>query len=178
MCCACATRRSLEVVPLKQAPDARSAAWWISLQLPSTTGYGNAEAEQAAGTAQTEQEKDAELAQLRKENKQLKEANEILKLASAFSPRRSRAAHANNRGFPPHVPAPVFHRADVPGSTTINTRSHQQRTYRYQARLFGPTPVELRDAYDANRLVDIWTRNRRVYGRHKLWRAATRAFHR
>ncbi|WP_373370047.1 transposase [Corynebacterium cystitidis] len=32
-------------------------------------------------------EKDAELEKLRRENKQLKDANEILKLASAFSPR-------------------------------------------------------------------------------------------
>gem|GEM_PF-5809278 len=38
-------------------------------------------------------EKDAELATLRKENARLKEANEILKLASAFSPRRSSTAN-------------------------------------------------------------------------------------
>ena len=43
-----------------------------------------AEAEAQEGKTQTEKEKDAELAQLRKENRQLKEANEILKLASAF----------------------------------------------------------------------------------------------
>ncbi|SPJ41374.1 hypothetical protein CHUV2995_02188 [Corynebacterium diphtheriae subsp. lausannense] len=38
-------------------------------------------------------EKDAELEKLRRENKQLKNANEILKLASAFSPKRSSTAH-------------------------------------------------------------------------------------
>lgn len=41
-------------------------------------------------TTQTEQEKDTELNQLRRENKQLKQANEIVKLASAFRPSRSR----------------------------------------------------------------------------------------
>lgn len=42
---------------------------------------------------QSDAEKDAELITLRKENARLKEANEILKLASAFSPRRSSTAH-------------------------------------------------------------------------------------
>lgn len=42
---------------------------------------------------QSDAEKDAELAALRKENARLKEANEILKLASAFSPRRSSTAN-------------------------------------------------------------------------------------
>lgn len=35
--------------------------------------------------AEFEQEKDAELAQLRKENRQLKEANEILQVGLSFS---------------------------------------------------------------------------------------------
>lgn len=38
----------------------------------------------AQAMAESEQDKDAELAQLRKDNRQLKQANEILKLASAF----------------------------------------------------------------------------------------------
>lgn len=40
--------------------------------------------------------KDQELAALRKENAQLKEANEILRLASAFSPRRSSTANKSS----------------------------------------------------------------------------------
>lgn len=42
---------------------------------------------------QSAAEKDAELVALRKENARLTEANEILKLASAFSPRRSSTAN-------------------------------------------------------------------------------------
>ncbi|WP_257161597.1 transposase [Corynebacterium cystitidis] len=41
----------------------------------------------------SEADEDAELKKLRRENQQLKEANEILKLASAFSPRRSVTAN-------------------------------------------------------------------------------------
>ncbi|MBC3186986.1 IS3 family transposase, partial [Corynebacterium sp. zg-331] len=47
--------------------------------------------------------------------------------------------------------------------------------YRYQARNFGPTDAELDQAYEANRLYDLWVANRRVYGRRKLWKAAKRA---
>lgn len=42
---------------------------------------------------QSDAEKDAELITLRKENAQLKEANEILKLDPAFSPRHSSTAN-------------------------------------------------------------------------------------
>ncbi|CAB0598123.1 hypothetical protein CIP107537_00967 [Corynebacterium diphtheriae] len=42
---------------------------------------------------QTDAEKNAELITLRKENARLKEANEILKLASAFSPKWSSTAN-------------------------------------------------------------------------------------
>lgn len=42
---------------------------------------------------QTDAEKNAELITLRKEKARLKEANEILKLASAFSPRQSSTAN-------------------------------------------------------------------------------------
>ncbi|VZH84934.1 hypothetical protein [Corynebacterium rouxii] len=42
---------------------------------------------------QTDAEKNAELITLRKENARLKETNEILKLASAFSPRWSSTAN-------------------------------------------------------------------------------------
>ena len=47
----------------------------------------------AQAMAKYKQDKNAELAQLRTDNHQLKEANEMLKLASAFSPRRSVSAH-------------------------------------------------------------------------------------
>ena len=39
--------------------------------------------------------------QLERENKELQRANEILRKAAAFSPRRSSTAHTNNGGFYP-----------------------------------------------------------------------------
>lgn len=51
-------------------------------------------------------------------------------------------------------------------------------TYRaYAARDFRPTDAELDDAYAANTLHQLWTKNRSVYGQRKLWRAAGRAGH-
>lgn len=53
----------------------------------------NAEATNAQAMAESEQEKDAELAQLRKDNRQLKEAHEILHVGLSFSHRRSLTAN-------------------------------------------------------------------------------------
>lgn len=47
--------------------------------------------------------------------------------------------------------------------------------YAYAARGFGPSRRDLEDAYAANELFDLWVRNRRLYGRRKLWKAALRA---
>lgn len=47
--------------------------------------------------------------------------------------------------------------------------------YAHAARGFGPSSRDLDDAYAANALYDLWKRNRRLYGRRKLWRAARRA---
>jgi len=47
--------------------------------------------------------------------------------------------------------------------------------YAHQARGFGPSIQELDDAYAANEMFDLWMRNRRLYGRRKLWKAAQRA---
>ncbi|MDK8846465.1 transposase [Corynebacterium sp. MSK297] len=52
-----------------------------------------AEAAEVEATTQAEQEKDAELNQLRRENKQLKQTNEGVKLASDFSPKHSSTAN-------------------------------------------------------------------------------------
>lgn len=46
--------------------------------------------------------------------------------------------------------------------------------YAHQARGFGPSSRELEDAYAANELCDLWVRNRRLYGRRKLWKAVLR----
>ena len=47
--------------------------------------------------------------------------------------------------------------------------------YAHAAAGFGPTDAELRQAYLANQLRDLWAANRRLYGRRKLWIAARRA---
>ena len=46
--------------------------------------------------------------------------------------------------------------------------------YAHQARDFGPSAQDLEDAHAANELFDLWVRNRRLYGRRKLWKAALR----
>ena len=46
--------------------------------------------------------------------------------------------------------------------------------YAHAARDFAPTEAELTEAYLVNRLFDLWVKNRRVYGRRKLWKAALR----
>lgn len=47
--------------------------------------------------------------------------------------------------------------------------------YAHAARGFGPTEVELEEAYAAHVLYRLWVKNRRVYGQYKLWKAARRA---
>lgn len=47
--------------------------------------------------------------------------------------------------------------------------------YEYAARDFGPTAADLFEACAANELYDLWVANRRLYGQHKLWKAAHRA---
>ena len=49
--------------------------------------------------------------------------------------------------------------------------------YAYAARGFRPTRAEYDDAYAANAVFDLWVKNRRLYGRRKLWKAAVRAQH-
>lgn len=47
--------------------------------------------------------------------------------------------------------------------------------YAHAARDFAPTQAELTEAYLVNTLFNLWAKNRRVYGRRKLWKAALRA---
>ncbi|MFT4286902.1 IS1380 family transposase, partial [Nocardioides sp.] len=47
--------------------------------------------------------------------------------------------------------------------------------YAHRARNFGPSPVELDEAYAAHELYRLWVANRKLYGQHKLWKAAVRA---
>jgi putative transposase len=47
--------------------------------------------------------------------------------------------------------------------------------YAHAARGFGPSAVELEEAYAAHELYLLWVKNRSLYGQHKLWKAARRA---
>jgi putative transposase len=47
--------------------------------------------------------------------------------------------------------------------------------YAYAARGFGPTSADLDQAYLAHQLYLLWVRDRCLYGRRKLWKAARRA---
>ena len=51
--------------------------------------------------------------QLERENNQLQRANEILRKAAAFSPRRSSTAHANNGGFYSQSQISIWCRVDL-----------------------------------------------------------------
>lgn len=73
--------------------------------------------------------------------------------------------HADRFGVEPILTVLAEHGIGVAPSTY----------YAYQARGFGPSDRELEDAYAANKIYDIWKRNRRLYGRRKLWKAALRA---
>jgi transposase len=55
----------------------------------------------------------AELARLRRENAELRRANEILKTASAFSPKRSSTADCGDRRLHRRPPRPLRGRADL-----------------------------------------------------------------
>jgi hypothetical protein len=46
--------------------------------------------------------------------------------------------------------------------------------YAYRDRGFGPTEADLADAYAAHQLFQLWRKNRRLYGRRKLWKTARR----
>lgn len=46
--------------------------------------------------------------------------------------------------------------------------------YLWAARGFGPTQAEEDDAYAADQVFDLWVKDRRLYGRRKLWKSARR----
>ncbi|QPK80104.1 IS3 family transposase [Corynebacterium lizhenjunii] len=135
-----------------------------------------AEKEAAASSLAAEQDKDAEIARLRKEVKQLTEANEILRLASGFF--RPGGARPQTKIVVEFLHAHRHLYSIERMCQVLNEHQYQispATYYRYQARNFGPTDAELDEAYEANRLYDLWVANRRVYGRRKLWKAAKRA---
>uniref|UniRef100_UPI00123D7567 DDE-type integrase/transposase/recombinase n=1 Tax=Nesterenkonia ebinurensis TaxID=2608252 RepID=UPI00123D7567 len=75
------------------------------------------------------------------------------------------ASHQDRFGVEPIITVLSQHGIQIAPSTY----------YAYAARGFGPTEAELADAYEANALFDRWAKNRRLYGRRKLWKTAKRA---
>lgn len=75
------------------------------------------------------------------------------------------ATHAETFGVEPIVEVLNEHGITIAPSTY----------YAYRARGFGPTVVELEEAYAAHELYRLWVKNRSLYGQHKLWKAAARA---
>ncbi|WP_370942393.1 IS3 family transposase [Amycolatopsis sp. cg5] len=117
----------------------------------------------------------AELDRLRKENKELKQANDILKLASAFF-------RAGTRPATPLIVGFIDEYRQVHGVESIcrvlSTHGIQiaPRTYR-KARRRPPSQRDIADAYLTNALRDAQDTPEAVYGRRKMTRWLRRQGH-
>lgn len=74
-------------------------------------------------------------------------------------------AHADRFGVEPILAVLNEHGIGIAPSTY----------YAHAARSFAPSARDLADAYAANELHQLWVKNRRLYGRRKLWKTARRA---
>jgi hypothetical protein len=116
----------------------------------------------------------ARIRELEQENQELRRANKILKRAASFF------------GSVPRPPAPQIvafvdvHRDDVVAGGRLGVgpicRVLQMApsTY-YAANIRSPSARACRDAERIQQVVALWEDRYRVYGDHKLWRAARRA---
>ena len=120
-------------------------------------------------------EASAELKALRKENADLRRANEILKTASAF---RSGGGRPPTRVIVAYIDAHKdrFGVAPICRVLTEHGMAIAPSTY-YAARACPVTVSELTEAYAANTLLDCYRANRSVYRARKLWRALRRDGH-
>ncbi|USI92802.1 IS3 family transposase [Rhodococcus pyridinivorans] len=118
-----------------------------------------------------------EVRRLRKENAELRRANEILKTASAFfgggGGRPPTAvivdyidAHRKRFGVDPICAVLTEHGISIAPSTYYKAKSRGR-----------VSATELADAYAANTVHAMYVANRRVYGVRKLWHAMKRAGH-
>ncbi|MFZ2172707.1 MAG: IS3 family transposase [Rhodococcus sp. (in: high G+C Gram-positive bacteria)] len=118
-----------------------------------------------------------EVRRLRKENAELRRANEILKTASAF--------FGGGGGRPPtavivdYIDAHRYRFGVDPVCAVLTEHgiSIAPSTY-YKAKARGRvSAAELADAYAANAVHAVYVANRRVYGVRKMWHAMKRAGH-
>ncbi|HJR93444.1 MAG TPA: IS3 family transposase [Acidimicrobiia bacterium] len=110
----------------------------------------------------------ARIKNLEQENRELRRANEILKRASGFLRGGAR---------PPTEVTVAFideNRDEFGVEPMCDVLQVAPSTY-YAARKRVPSARQLRDQVMIPILVALWTVNRKVYGAHKLWKAARRA---
>ena len=116
----------------------------------------------------------AELRRLRQENAELRRANEILKTASAFF--AAGGARPSTQVKLCYIHA-YRHRFGVePICAVLSEHGMKIAPQTYYRWLACPIrPAELEEAYLVNQIVDIYRRNKCVYGVRKMWHAARRA---
>ena len=113
----------------------------------------------------------ARIKELEQEVKELRRANEILKQGlGVFRPGGARPPTAVMVSFIDE------HRGDF-GVEPICTALQVAPSTYYAAKSRQPSPRALRDAVLKQILFVLWSTNRKVYGAHKLWLAASRAGH-
>ncbi|WP_393101724.1 IS3 family transposase [Streptomyces sp. LN325] len=126
----------------------------------------------------TTTEESAQLKALKKENAELKRANEILKAAAKFLRGRARPAthtlvafideHRDRfGGVEPICRTLTEHDCKIAPSTY----------YAHNKRLTSPAARSVRDAELKERIQDVYTSNYRVYGARKIWRELNRQGH-
>ncbi|MFZ2346691.1 MAG: IS3 family transposase, partial [Candidatus Microthrix parvicella] len=114
----------------------------------------------------------ARIKELEQENRELKRTNEILRKASAFRPGGARPPVSDLVGF-------IDEHRDEFGVESIcrSLRVAPSTYYAAKKRELAPSARAVRDAVLMQVLMVLWVTNRKVYGAHKLWKAAVRAGH-
>ena len=109
--------------------------------------------------------------ELEQEVKELRRANEILRKASGvFRPGGARPPTAVMVSF-------IDEHRDTLGVEPICKALQVAPSTYYAAKKRQPSARAIRDAMLKNILFVLWSTNRKVYGAHKLWKAARRAGH-
>ncbi|MGW0212711.1 IS3 family transposase [Streptomyces sp. NPDC003233] len=126
----------------------------------------------------TSTEESAQLKALKKENAELKRANEILKAAAKFLRGRARPATHSLVAFIDE------HRDRFGGVEPIcrtltahNCKIAPSTYYAHKKRLQTPSARSVRDEELKERIQDVYTSNYRVYGARKIWRELNRQGH-
>ncbi|MFF8618621.1 IS3 family transposase [Streptomyces sp. NPDC015350] len=126
----------------------------------------------------TTTEESAQLKALKKENAELKRANEILKAAAKFLRGRARpATHALVTFIDEHRDRFGGVEPICRTLTEHDCRIAPSTYYAHKKRLETPSARSLRDEELKERIQEVYTSNYRVYGARKIWRALNRQGH-